>query len=118
MTNLVQEDASAHVGEGDEGHDDKRADQVALGPCLKDQLIRIRGLWHDLVLLPVHVGNGAHGESRDFSMLAAEAEAARRRAVGVMSPGGRAAQKGWTRLPWLERGIEGSRDGGGGRRGF
>ena len=36
---LVQEHASAHVGEGYEDHDDERADQIALGPGLDDEAL-------------------------------------------------------------------------------
>ena len=64
-TCLVQKHASAHVGEGDEGHDDERADQVALGPGLDDEPLGRLG--HGMVVGNVGVGaswyshDGAHG---------------------------------------------------------
>lgn len=42
----MQKDASPHVGQGDESHDDESADQVTLGPCLEDELLGICGLLH------------------------------------------------------------------------
>lgn len=42
---------SAHIGHGDESHDNEGAHQVALGPCFEDEAIGIRGLVDNLALL-------------------------------------------------------------------
>ena len=70
-TDLVQQYASAHVSEGDEGHDDEGADEVALGPGLEDELLAVGGLGDDVILLPGHVWKGAHGVGVKISILEA-----------------------------------------------
>lgn len=44
----MQEHASAHVGKGDENHDDERSDEVALRPGLDDEAFGALG--HGLVV--------------------------------------------------------------------
>lgn len=44
----MKHDVLAHVGDGDGGHDDERADHQALAPGLDDQAVRVGGPGHSL----------------------------------------------------------------------
>ena len=58
---LVEQRASPHVGDGDEGHDDERADEVALGPGLDDERVGIGGFLHDIATGLEEARKGTHG---------------------------------------------------------
>jgi hypothetical protein len=67
-TNLVQQDASPHVCQRDEGHDDERPHQIPLGPCFQYELLWVAGLGYDLTRDPcaLLIGYGTHGVRRIF----------------------------------------------------
>lgn len=52
---FVEQDAAAHVCDGDGGHDNETSNHVALGPAFQNEPIRIGGLVYGCDALVKHV---------------------------------------------------------------
>lgn len=73
----MQQNASPHVRQSDEAHDDQGADEVALGPCFDNELLWPCGFWHDFSTAH-EMENGTHGVCENFRIW--ECAKARKRA--------------------------------------